>query len=354
MTQRIGFLLLPGFHVLEWAGARSALGAANQQIGQPVYEEWLLSVDGGPVPCSLGRSFAVDAALASAGPLHGLFIVSPGLPDEGNTAWASAVCATLSALRPTVPLLGGIGSGAGWMAATGAFDGHRCTVRWEHVAELAERHPGTVVSANLYEIDGPLLSCAGGSASLDMTIHWLGLRHGARAVRELLAHFGLERLRPGDERQGASRAAGAAPSGKLTEAMALMEANLAEPLATEDIAQLVGVSRRHLERLFKQHLDELPARWYMQLRLNRARRVLQETSQSILQIGLSCGFASGPHFSRAYRAQFGHTPRDERAQRAVAWRACPANDGEGFAPPGPLFNASPPGPTRSNEDDHDA
>jgi len=102
--------------------------------------------------------------------------------------------------------------------------------------------------------------------------------------------------------------------------VALMEANLGEPLPTEDIARLVGVSRRQLERLFKQHLDELPSRYYTELRLARALRLLQQTSQSILQIALACGFASGSHFSNAYRARFGRTPRDERSQRAAAWR----------------------------------
>ena len=78
-----------------------------------------------------------------------------------------------------------------------------------------------------------------------------------------------------------------------------------------------------LERLFKQHLDTLPSRHYLALRLARAQRLLQQSSQSILQIGLSSGFASGPHFSNAYKTHFGHTPRDERSRRALAWRASP-------------------------------
>ncbi|WP_374428872.1 helix-turn-helix domain-containing protein, partial [Ideonella dechloratans] len=130
------------------------------------------------------------------------------------------------------------------------------------------------------------------------------------------------RLRPREERQ---RLPLAAPLGggsaKLAEAVALMEANLGEPLPTEEIARLVGVSRRQLERLFKQHLDALPSRWYLELRLDRARDMLRQTHQSILQIALSCGFASGPHFSNAYRARYGHTPREERSPQAVAWRA---------------------------------
>lgn len=319
--QRIGFLLLPGFHLLEWAGAREALGAANALLGEAVYQECLLGLDAAAVPCSQGRVFETDAALAEAGALQAMFVVAARPPRD--TPGDAEACRALADGASPATWLGGIGSGAAWLAAAGRLDGRRCTVRWEHVADLAARHPRVVVSTNLYEVDERVLSCAGGSASLDLAIHWLGLRHGARLVRELLSRFGLDRLRPGDERQGASRSASAAPSGKLTEALSLMEANLAEPLSTQDIAQLVGVSRRQLERLFRQHLDDLPARWYMQLRLNRARRLLQETTQSALQIGLSCGFASGPHFSRAYRAQFGHTPRDERAQRAAAWRAEP-------------------------------
>ncbi len=111
------------------------------------------------------------------------------------------------------------------------------------------------------------------------------------------------------------------PNAKVTEAVALMEANLQEPLPTDEIARLVGVSRRQLERLFKQHLDDMPSRYYVELRLVRARRLLRHSGQSILQIALACGFASASHFSNAYRARFGHTPRDERSARAVEWRA---------------------------------
>jgi transcriptional regulator GlxA family with amidase domain len=332
VPQRFGFLLLPGFQLLELAGALDALGAANAALGQRVYEPLALSIDGLGVRSHLGVSVGVQGSLAQARGLQGLFIVAGQLPDEAAGLVELIHRSLPPALAPGA-CLGGIGSGAGWLAAAGAMKGHRCTVRWEQVAALADAHPGLVISAQLFEIDRLRLSCGGGSASLDMLITWLGQRHGGRLAQQLGAALGLERVRGGDERQQASRLPFQGGSSKLSEAVALMEANLAEPLATEDIAQLVGVSRRQLERLFKQHMDDLPSRWYLQLRLGRARRLLQDTSQSILQIGLACGFASGPHFSRAYRAQFGHTPREERAGRALAWRAAPANDGEGFQPP---------------------
>jgi transcriptional regulator GlxA family with amidase domain len=104
---------------------------------------------------------------------------------------------------------------------------------------------------------------------------------------------------------------------KLSEAVALMEANIEEPLSTDEIAQLAGISRRQLERLFKQYLGSLPSRYYLELRLRRARQLLLDTNHSIVQVGLMCGFSSGSHFSTAFGALFGNTPREER-QRKLA------------------------------------
>ena len=218
-------------------------------------------------------------------------------------------------------LLGGIGSGAAVLAQAGLLAGHRATLHWALGPQLAQAHADVVVSCNVYEIDRGRLSCNGSTAALDMFIAWLAQRHGERVAQAVLAHFGLERLRAANEHQRTPVAARVGlANAKLIEAVALMEANLGEPLPTEDLAQLVGVSRRQLERLFKQHLDELPSRYYAELRLARARRLLQQTSQSILQVGLGCGLSSGSHFSNAYRTRFGRTPREERSQRVAAWR----------------------------------
>jgi transcriptional regulator GlxA family with amidase domain len=325
----IGFALLPGFSLLSLAGASDVLAAAADALGAAAPRVLRLSADGAPVAAQCGTRVAVDAAFAAAPALQALFVVS----DRAQpTALQGALQPLLLRLDAAGATLGGIGTGAALLAAAGLLAGHRATLHWAEAQPLAEAHPGVVVSSHLYELDGRRLTCAGGSASLDAFIAWLGRRHGERIVQALLAHFGLERLRDGAEPQRtpvSGRIGGGAP--KLAEAVALMEANLGEPLPTEDIARLVGVSRRQLERLFKQHLDELPSRYYAELRLQRARRLLQQTGQSILQIGLACGFASGSHFSNAYRTRFGHTPRDARSQRAQAWRA----QGQGGSPPTP-------------------
>jgi transcriptional regulator GlxA family with amidase domain len=321
LPHRQGFLLLPRFSLLALGAATEVLAAANEVLEEALYTGATATVDGRAVRAGSGTLVQPTHGLADAPEFEAIFVVSESpleaVADEHHTRLGD----WLRARAAQGCVLGGIGSGTALLAQAGLLNGHRATLHWALCEPLAQAHPQVVVSNNVYEIDPARLSCGGGTAALDMIVAWLGQRHGERVAQALAAHFGLERIRARDDKQIAPLAARAGiPSAKLAEAVALMEANLGEPLPTEDIAQLVGVSRRQLERLFKQHMDALPSRWYAELRLARARRLLQQTSQSILQVGLACGFSSGSHFSNAYRARFGRTPREERSQRAAAWR----------------------------------
>ncbi|MFN7724702.1 MAG: GlxA family transcriptional regulator [Rubrivivax sp.] len=324
--RRHALVLLPGHSLLAVAAATEALLAANEVLGEARYGVLRLSLDGQPVTAACGTRVDVQGGLAGHGPLAAALVASESLPPKAPAGGAAqdGTTATLSAwLREQVAQgswLGGLGTGAAWLAEAELLNGYRATVHHAQVAQVSERHPQVVFSSHVYEIDRDRLSCGSGTASLDMTLAWLAREHGNAIVAPLLAHFGLDRLRARDERQRAPLSSRVTNS-KVSEAVALMEANLQEPLPTEDIARLVGVSGRQLERLFKQHLDDMPSRHYFELRLARARRLLRHSGQSILQIGLACGFASASHFSKAYRARFGHTPRDERSPRAADWQA---------------------------------
>lgn len=327
MTQavrRFGFAVLPGHSLLGCSAAVEALAAANDVLGEARYVSVLLSLDGLPVSAGCGTRVMVQGRLADAPALAAALVVSEALPASHAGGVVddpcTAVAAWLRARAQEGATLGGLGCGAAWVAQAGLLAGYRATVHHAQVTQVGERHPGTVFSSNVYEIDRDRISCGPGTASLDLMLAWLAREHGEAIVAPLLAHFGLERLRARDERQRALPAA-LVTNAKVTEAVALMQANLQEPLPTDDIARLVGVSRRQLERLFKQHLDDMPSRYYIELRLMRARHLLRHSGQSILQIALACGFASASRFSSGYRARFGHTPRDERSARAVDWQA---------------------------------
>jgi transcriptional regulator GlxA family with amidase domain len=326
LPQQFGFILRDAFSPLAFAGASEVLQAANHILGHAAYEVAVLrSVDGqtdSEPPGLQCRSLGID----ESSQLAALFVVAGRLPSPEDPALMT-VGKSLARIAARHGTIGGIGAGAAWLAHADLLRGHRCTLDSQHAHVIAEQFPECIVSSNLYEIDRTRATCAGYTASLDMMIAWLGRRHGERIVHDLLMHFGLEKLRASSQRQRAAVAVGPSVPAKLGEAMSLMENNIGEPLSTEEIAKLVGVSRRQLERLFKQHLDALPSRWYIEQRLHRARSMLKLGSQSILQVGLSCGFSSGAHFSNAYRAYFNRTPRDERSARAAEWRSHP-NDGK--------------------------
>jgi transcriptional regulator GlxA family with amidase domain len=100
----------------------------------------------------------------------------------------------------------------------------------------------------------------------------------------------------------------------LSEAAALMEGNIEEPLSLEDLAGKVSLSPRQLQRMFRHSLSLTPTQYYLNLRLQRARELLLQTSMSIMDVTLACGFQSPCHFSKSYRTLFGHSPSAERRQ----------------------------------------
>jgi transcriptional regulator GlxA family with amidase domain len=213
---------------------------------------------------------------------------------------------------------GGVGAGVLWLAEAGAYVGARTALPWSLYPDADAIADQAMLSPHLYEIDGARLSCCGGGASIDFSLTLVDILFGATVQAQVKEVLCVDRVRGQEERQRvALQARFGVLQPKLTEAVTLMEANIEEPLSTDEIAQLAGVSRRQLERLFKQYLGSLPSRYYLELRLKRARQLLRDTNHSIVQVGLMCGFSSGSHFSTAFGALFGNTPREER-QRKLA------------------------------------
>lgn len=218
-------------------------------------------------------------------------------------------------------LWGAVGAPVLWLVHAGIMDGLRTALPWTLVAEAGDAAGRAILTPQLFELDGGRLTCCGGMAAIDFTLTLLGAVFGAGLQAEIQEALCIDRIRPASDRQRvALQARFGALQPQLSEAVSLMEANIEEPLATDDIASLVGISRRQLERRFKQYLGSVPSRYYLELRLQRARQLLLDTNHSIVQIGLLCGFSSGSHFATAYGALFGRTPREERQRRLAPER----------------------------------
>jgi transcriptional regulator GlxA family with amidase domain len=238
--------------------------------------------------------------------------------DEAEAGLRPANMRALAQRCRSAPCWGGVGAGVLWLAETGAFNGARTALPWSLYPDADAFADQALFSPHLFEIDGVRLTCCGGAASLDFALTVVDIVFGATVQAQVKEVLCVDRVRGQDERQRvALQARFGVLQPKLTEAVTLMEANIEEPLSTDEIAQLAGISRRQLERLFKQYLGSLPSRYYLELRLQRARQLLRDTNHSIVQVGLMCGFSSGSHFSTAFGALFGNTPREER-QRKLA------------------------------------
>lgn len=315
--QEIAVCLLPGASRLAAQAVVELFEGANALLGDPVYR-----VHCGPL-----------AEIASDRPWQQLWLAAPwrSLADSGDVA---RLPTQLRQLARGASLLGGVEGGVLWLAAAGLLARRRaCCADWLRT-HLQQQHSDVVWSQGLWDLDASpgqtgIATCSRPLAVPDLVLALLARSHGDALARQLAGRLGLSSLRGRDEQVLGQSSGHALMPPKLAEALALMQANLAEPLPTDDIARLVGLSRRQLERLFKQHLDALPSRHYLDLRLLRSRELLQRTGQSILQVGLACGFSSGPHFSNAYKSAFGCTPREERAREMAGLRAAGAQPGAG-------------------------
>lgn len=312
-THRIGFFLVPEFSFIALASAVEPLRLANRVSGHNLYSWRTYSVDGEPVQASNGVSIPTDGAVADVGALPTV-IVCGGVDVHRHTD--KALIGRLRRLASHGATVGALCTGSHVLARAGLLDGYRCTIHWENLGSFAEEFPEIDVTSELFEIDRNRFTCAGGTAALDMMLHIIAVQMGhdtAALVADQLIHH---RIRDGHERQRMelrSRLGVSHP--KLLAVISHMEDSLEEPKSCTELASNVGLSTRQLERLFRKYLDRAPTRYYLGLRLNRARFLLLQTSLPILSVALACGFISASHFSKSYREYFGRTPSQER--RAV-------------------------------------
>ena len=238
--------------------------------------------------------------------------------DDEYTPIASDKSRSLIDRCQQADVWGAVGSAVLWLARAGVMDGLRTALPWALYPETDEVAERAILTPQLFELDCNRLTCCGGMASMDFSLTLILGLYGGPLQAQIKEALCVDRIRgPADRQRVALQARFGALQPKLSEAVMLMEANIEEPLATDDIANLVGISRRQLERQFKQYLGSVPSRYYLELRLQRARQLLLDSSHSIVQVGLSCGFSSGSHFSTAYGALFGITPREERQRKLL-------------------------------------
>ena len=310
LPQRIGLVLVPNFSMIAFAAAVETLRLANRTSGQTLYQWSLFSVDGRPVTASNGIELHPEGGLAAAERLDTVAVCSG---TDVQRYGDKALMSWLRRMARRGADIGALCTGSHILARAGLLDGYRCTIHWENLAGFFEDFPDIEVSSELFEIDRNRFTCSGGTAAIDLMLNMIARQHGHELAAGVADQFLHERIRDHRDHQRMSLPARlGVQNPKLLKVIELMEANLEEPLSRAGLAVTAGLSTRQLERLFRKYLNRSPARYYLELRLNKARLLLLQTNMSIIDVALACGFVSASHFSKCYRDFFGRTPRKER------------------------------------------
>ena len=315
--QEIGFILVPGFALMSFASACEPFRAANQLAGRTLYRlRYFGEASGGRVASSSGAEVPTETLPRERGRLDIAFVCAGGEPAEWDSP---AILATLRLLARFGVRIGGISGGPYLMAAAGLLEDRAFTVHWEYASATVEAFPAARLTRARYVADPDRMTCGGGVAPLDMAHALIAERMGeafARRVSDWFLHTAIAAAADPQRASTAERYGIHHPG--LLEIIETMENTVEAPLSRRAMARLASISERHLDRLFHDRCGVRFSAQYSAIRLAHARRLLRQSPLRISEIATACGFSSGAHFSRRYRACFGHAPS---AERQVAVRA---------------------------------
>ena len=307
---RVGFLLVDNFTLISLSSALEPLRVANLQSGKTLYSWELLGEGPATATCSDGVAVNLDRTLKEPAAFDLVIVVGGTAVEHSATR---PIVAWLRKQAQQGIVMGSVCTGSYVLACAGLLDGYACSAHWDVLTILTEHFPRVACNNQLYTVDRDRMTCTGGTIPMHMMLALLASHHPQALVDGVADMLVCERHRADVEMQLVpmwSRKVEMQP--KLKEVLQLMEANLEEPIPLQELAEYVQLSRRQLERLFLKYLHSTPSRYYLKLRLDRARRLVKQSTRSIVEITSMCGFVSTTHFSRCYRKYIGVSPRMDR------------------------------------------
>jgi transcriptional regulator GlxA family with amidase domain len=302
--RHFGFLTLPSYSMIAFANAIEVLRIANYVEGHECYRWTVYTIDGSLAVPSNGVVARAVHAFDGQRDLPDVLIVCGGM-DVRQAMNASLRTALHNAAGQGV-VLGGLCSGVFALLAADLMEGYRCAAHWEDVASLAAEFPGVQISDEIFVLDRDRMTCASGAAPVDMMLNLVAGQIGAACAAQVSRYLCVDRIRAPNERQisPVSTRLGGVRS-ELVELVELMETNVEEPLSSQELARLIGVSDRHMQRMFREQIGQSPSEYYLTIRLKRARTLLLNSAAEIRAISLKCGFNSACSFSKATVANLG-------------------------------------------------
>ena len=304
------FLLLPKLTMLAFSSALEPLRIVNQLTQKEIYNWHILTPNNLPVTCSNGVVVSPDTKLENVQKNATIFICS------GVEPMLTADMQAISWIRRQHRMgskFGGICTGAYALAKAGIIGTSKFTLHWENQPGFIETFHNLLPTQSLFEIEKNLITCGGGSAATDMMLHLIEESLG-RDVAVVVADMCIHKRVSGQKAPQKSSLSVALGSRNLhlISAIQVMTETVEDPLPLFKMCEILKISRRQLERLFKRYTQQSPIQFYYSLRLERAHALLNETNMSITEIATATGFNSASHLSRQFKAKYNISPTSFR------------------------------------------
>ena len=302
---RVAVVVLPGVIPLEF-------GTAAQVFGRDPHYDVALCAEGRTAAVA-GYGFSINTSAGLGGLRRAQTVIVPGYENVDSTV-SAAVLDALRAAHARGARVVSICTGAFALAAAGLLEGRPATTHWRWTDELQRRHPEVEVLPNrLFVDDGDILTSAGVTAGIDLCLHLIRRDHGAAAANTRARALVAPPQRQGGQAQFVERLRPAATGDELGPLRDWMVENLALPLDLDTLARRAHMSRRTLTRRFRQETGVPPMSWLSDARLDRARELLETTTEPIENIGRLTGLGAPASVRAAFHRRIGTSPQQYRS-----------------------------------------
>jgi len=305
-TKHLVFILIDEFSHIAFSCAVEPLRIANLVSGKRLYEWSYVSENGTTATCSNGSVTQVHHRYDAIPKSDQMFVLS-GIHVHDKVV--PELLGTLRRERANGAKLGALCSGAYILAKAGFLDGKQAAIHWEFHDSFMEEFPEVNLVRSVFVADEKFITASGGTATADLMLHLIERSHGRDLSVAVADQMVYNAVRDATAEQRVSlQSRHGMRNPHMAKAIQMMSETLENPVSPSVIADEVGISARQLERLFGKYLNCSPKKYYVEMRLEKARHLLIQTDRSVTEIALACGFESPGHFSRVYRAAFGVTP----------------------------------------------
>ncbi|MER5884821.1 GlxA family transcriptional regulator [Streptomyces sp. NPDC001941] len=312
MTKRtVLVVLFDGVQSLDVTGPVEVFAGAGTALGDPdAYRIRTASPGGAPVRTHSGLTLVPDGPLADAPVPHTLLV--PG--GHGTRAGQPEVTGWLRCRAPAAERIVSVCTGAELLAAAGLLDGRRATTHWAYCADLAARHPEVRVEADpIFVRDGRISTSAGVTAGIDLALALVEEDHGRELALHIARHLVVFLRRPGNQAQfSAQLATQTATREPLREVQRWITEHPGGDLSVEALAGRARLSPRHFARAFHAETGTTPGRYVERVRLEHARRLLEDTAHGVQEVARAAGYGTPEAMRRAFVKALGTPPAEYR------------------------------------------